>query len=207
MTASASVPWRIAGRYLESCNCEAICPCRMIGGRPGGRSTYGSCFGALGWLIDEGRAGALDLSGLAAVFVMRYDDDEPGSPWTFVVHVDERGDERQRDALARILTGELGGDQVLKLPWVRKPSTLLEVRASPIEIVHSPSGYELRVGAAVDLRATRAVETSESVACIVPGYHQSGRELYADQFTVSDEPFEWELSGNCAFVSRFDYSG
>jgi len=24
--------WRIAGRYLEACNCEAICPCRRVGG-------------------------------------------------------------------------------------------------------------------------------------------------------------------------------
>jgi hypothetical protein len=39
--------WRIAGRYFESCNCEAICPCRMVGGRLGERSTYGICYGVL----------------------------------------------------------------------------------------------------------------------------------------------------------------
>ncbi|MFL5406640.1 MAG: hypothetical protein ACJ79O_12365 [Myxococcales bacterium] len=26
--------WRIAGAYFESCNCKAICPCRMVGGVP-----------------------------------------------------------------------------------------------------------------------------------------------------------------------------
>jgi Putative transposase len=41
--------WRIAGRYFESCNCDAICPCRMVGGIPGGRSTYGECYGVLAW--------------------------------------------------------------------------------------------------------------------------------------------------------------
>jgi hypothetical protein len=30
--------WQIAGRYFESCNCDAICPCRRINGVPGGRS-------------------------------------------------------------------------------------------------------------------------------------------------------------------------
>jgi len=41
-------PWRVAGTYFESCNCEAICRCQMIGDRPGGgRSSYGVCFGAL----------------------------------------------------------------------------------------------------------------------------------------------------------------
>ena len=58
----------------------------------------------------DGHAGAADLAGLAAAFVVRYDDDEPGSPWSFVVHVDERGSEEQRQALAAILTGELGGE-------------------------------------------------------------------------------------------------
>lgn len=128
--------WQIAGDYFESCNCEAICPCRTVGGRPGGRSTYGICFGVLSWLIHVGHADGLDLSGLAAAFTIRYDDDEPGSPWTFVVHVDERGSDAQREALAAILTGRLGGDDVLRLPWVRKPSELVEVRASPIEISH-----------------------------------------------------------------------
>jgi hypothetical protein len=24
--------YRVRGSYFESCNCEAICPCRMVGG-------------------------------------------------------------------------------------------------------------------------------------------------------------------------------
>src|SRR3954449_2582068 len=148
-------PWRIRGAYFESCNCEAICPCRMVGGIRGGRSTHGICFGVLSWLVADGHAGPVDLSGLAAAFVIRYDDDEPGSPWSFVVHVDERGDESQREALAVILLGERGGDAGLRLTWVRKPSEVVAVRTSPIRIEHGPGGYELHVGLAVALRATR----------------------------------------------------
>ncbi len=199
------LPWSIAGRYFESCNCDAICPCRTVGGRPGGRSTHGVCFGALSWLIDEGHAGEVDLGGLAAAFVIRYDDDEPGSPWRFVVHVDERGDEPQREALTAILLGRLGGDGVLGLPWVRKPSELLDVRTSRIEIGHGPDGYELRVGDSVALGATRRVATEEAVTCVIPGHHQPGVELYADRFAVDDRPFAWELAGNCAFASGFAY--
>ena len=94
--------WRIRGSYFESCNCDAICPCRTVGDVPGGRSTHGICFGVLSWLVAEGHAGDVDLSGLAAAFVIRYDDDEPGSPWSFVVHVDERGSERQQAALSQL---------------------------------------------------------------------------------------------------------
>src|SRR6478735_12492854 len=147
--------WHIEGDYFESCNCEAICPCRMVGGVPGGRSTYGICMGVLSWLVREGHADGVDLGGLAAAFVIRYDDDEPGSPWSFVVHVDERGSEEQREALAAILTGELGGAKVLRLPWVSKASNLIDVRADPIELRHGPDGYKLRVGSAIELTASR----------------------------------------------------
>ena len=198
--------WHISGDYFESCNCEAICPCRTVGGRPGGRSTHGICFGVLSWSIAEGHADGVDLSGLAAAFTIRYGDDEPGSPWRFVVHVDERGTEEQREALAAILLGRRGGEDVLRLPWVRKPSELVAVRISPIEIRHGPDGHELRVGSAIELAAARSVETDERVSCVIPGHHVPGHELYADRLAVDDDPFAWELAGSCAFVSTFSYS-
>src|SRR5438477_1716380 len=102
-------PWRLAGTYLESCNCDAICPCRRIGGRAGGDSTYGVCMGALSWGIDKGRAGDVDLGGLNVGLAVRYDDAEEGSPWDFRLYLDERGDERQREALEAIFLGRLGG--------------------------------------------------------------------------------------------------
>ncbi len=199
--------WHIEGDYFESCNCEAICPCRMVGGVPGGRSTYGICMGVLSWLVREGHADGVDLGGLAAAFVIRYDDDEPGSPWSFVVHVDERGSEEQREALASILTGKLGGEEVLRLPWVRKPSEELAVRASPIGLRVDGDRKELRVGSAVELAATKPFPTEERVSCVIPGHHIAGTEYYAERLAVHDEPFEWELEGNCAFVSTFSYSG
>ena len=55
--------WRIRGTYFESCNCDAICPCRRIDGVRGGRSTHGVCLGVLSWLIEEGSVDGTDLSG------------------------------------------------------------------------------------------------------------------------------------------------
>src|SRR5438093_10194688 len=143
MDVTARAPWRIAGTYFESCNCEAICPCRMIGDTPGGRSTYGICYGALSWRVEEGFAGDLDLSGLATALVCRYDDDEPGSPWQIVLHVDERASEAQHEALAGILLGNRGGEGILRLPWVRKDRDLVGVRQSRIEIDHDAEGHRL----------------------------------------------------------------
>jgi len=80
--------FRIRGSYFESCNCDPVCPCRTVGGRRGGRSTHGVCLGVLSWLIDEGSAGGVDLAGQPVVLAIRYSDDEPGSPWTWIFYLD-----------------------------------------------------------------------------------------------------------------------
>jgi hypothetical protein len=70
-------PWAISGTYLEACNCEAICPCRRIGGRGGGRSSYGVCMGALSWAVTDGHAGELELSvPMSASPTLRADEKE-----------------------------------------------------------------------------------------------------------------------------------
>jgi hypothetical protein len=198
------LPYRIAGAYFESCNCDAICPCRRIDGVPGGRSTHGVCIGVLSWEIAEGHAGGIPLDGLNAALVYRYDDDDPGSPWLFRTHVDARGDESQREALIAIVAGRLGGELVRALPWVRKPSTMLDARASRIELDHS-DGHVLRVGEAAAVRASQPASADHTVSCIVPGHDRPGTEYVAERHVVDDAPFAWELETGCAFVASFDY--
>lgn len=194
--------WSVEGDYLESCNCEAVCPCRMIEGLPGGRSTHGECLGLLTWRIGRGRADALDLSGLSTALACRYHDDEPGSPWTIVLYVDERADDPQRRALEQIFLGRAGGERILRLPWVRKPSLLVDVRTSAFEF---GPGW-VRVGERAQIVAHRPVETEQDVRCVIPGYEEPGRELYADELAVRDEPFDYVLTGNCAYQSAFHYA-
>jgi hypothetical protein len=196
-------PWHAKGEYFEACNCEAICPCRMIGGIPGGRSTYGECFGLLSWHVDEGAAGALDLAGLNVALACRYHDDEPGSPWSIVLYVDESGDADQRAALEAIFLGAAGGERILRLPWVRKPRFVLEVRPSRIEF----DAESVRVEHRAIIRATRRVAGQDEVRCVIPGYEEPGNELYADELAVHDDPFDYTLTGKCAYRSAFHYSG
>jgi hypothetical protein len=199
-------PWAIAGTYLEACNCEAICPCRRIAGKAGGRSTYGVCMGALCWAVSDGRAGEVDLSELGAVVVLRYDDDEPGSPWTWFLYVDERGSPPQREALALIFTGRLGGTAHKHFPWVWKPSHMLGWRPAPIEIEHTPRRGWFRAGEHVTMRVREPVADQEPVSCVIPGHDRSGTELYADLLRVEEGPLSFEVNGKCAYQSTFRYS-
>jgi hypothetical protein len=199
--------WRVAGSYLESCNCEAICPCRRIDGAMGGRSTYGECLGALSWRIEEGHADGLDLVGLGVVLAIRYSDDEEGSPWSFVLYVDERADEPQREALEAIFTGRLRGSQVEHFPWAWKSSNLLAVRPARIEIDHTPGRGWFRAGGFVELRVSGPVESGETVTCVIPGHERDGREVYAESLEVRDGELEFNFRGNCGYESDFDYQG
>jgi hypothetical protein len=198
--------YSVSGSYFESCNCDPICPCRMSDGIPGGRSTHGICEGALAWLVEDGHVGDVDVSGLKAVLVVRYDDDEQGSPWSIVLHVDADGNEEQREALADVFLGKLGGPRVGVLPWVRKARNLLDVRVNAIELEPEGDGYRLSVGDAVRLRAKRRFDSETVVRCGIPGYDEPGHELVADELVVDDDPFRYELTRNCAFASRFAYS-
>ena len=203
----ADPEWAIEGTYLEACNCDAICPCRRVGGRTGGRSTHGICLGALSWLIRDGGVGDVDLAGLAVELLLRYSDDEPGSPWTFVLYVDERADDEQRDVLAQVFTGRLGGTPLRQFPWAFKTSELRAVVPAAIELDHTPGRGWFRAGDEVLLRVRGPVEEQEPVTCVIPGHHRSGREVYAEVLKANgDEPLAFEFHGKCGYESTFAYS-
>ncbi len=198
--------WKISGSYLEACNCEAICPCRRVGGRSGGRSTYGECLGALSWLIKEGQAGGIDLAAMRVVLATRYHDDEPGSPWTFVLFVDAAGDERQRQAIADIFTGRLGGTPAKQFPWVFKAADLLAVEAVEIQIDHTPGRGWFRAGGNVAVRMRGYVSDQEPVTCVIPGHDRQGLELFSDSIEVDAGRLAFSVQGRCAYESTFEYS-
>jgi hypothetical protein len=201
------VSWRIRGSYFESCNCDAICPCRKIDGVAGGRSTYGECLGVLSWVIDDGRADSVSLDGLNVALATRYHDDEPGSPWTYAMYVDERADAAQRDALEGIYTGRLGGDALKHFPWAWKDSERVAVRPVAIDVSHEPRRQRLRIRDRVTVHIRDAWPGPETVTCVIPGHEQSGEELVADELSVNDGPLRFEFHGNCGYSARFDYSG
>jgi len=199
--------WHIRGSYFESCNCEAICPCRRIGGVPGGRSTYGECLGVLSWLIERGDADGVPLDGLHVALATRYHDDEPGSPWSYVLYLDVRGDGAQRDALEGIFSGRLGGDALAHFPWAWKEARQLAVRPVEIELSHEPRRQWLRIRDHVTVRIRDAWSGPETVTCVIPGHEQRGEELVADRLSVDDGALRFDYSGNCGYAAPFDYGG
>jgi len=198
--------WRVRGSYFEGCNCEAICPCRSVGGRPGGPSTFGECFGALSWHIHQGHADGTDLSGLRAVLSIRYFDRvQPSTRWEVVLYVDEDASDEQREALADIFLGRAGGT-VARL-YGRAIGEVCAVRPARITLEHTAARKRIDVVGYLTVAAEGAASEPGDVRCGIPGFDHPGTELHGDALQSTDPMLRWEVQGrrHAAFTTDFDY--
>jgi hypothetical protein len=206
-----AVDWWVAGSYFEACNCEAVCPCRRMGDRPGGRSTYGHCDFALSWAIEEGQASGLDLAGLNVVMVGRYGDepglvaDLPVGAWEVALYLDERASPAQAAALEAIFLGRAGGTPVEN--FAAAIGRVHHVGPAVIDLDHAHGRQAVQVANRVEVRARSPVHTEEAISCAIPGHDQPGEEWVADVLRVDEGPLSWEVVGRCAFATRFRYEG
>ena len=109
MTTAAATRWAMKGTGYEYCNCDFGCGCNF-GGFP--NSKDGSCRALVGFSIDGGSCGDVDLSGVKAAAVIAWPKaiHEGNGQAAFIV--DPATTDQQVDVLAQIFTGKLGG-----LPW------------------------------------------------------------------------------------------
>jgi hypothetical protein len=135
----------------------------------------------------------------------RYSDDEEGSPWTWILYVDERADPDQQRAIEEIWAGRVAGEQLEHFPWAWKASNLVGVEPAQIEIDHTPRRQWFRVRDVVSVRISGPYLGEETVTCVIPGHERSGEEVIAEELKVDDGPFQFELSGFCGYASDFDY--
>lgn len=98
--------WHVQGDWFDTCNCSVPCPCTFA--QP---PTTGECEGILAWHIRKGRYGDVHLDGLNVMALGAF----KGNLWageakaSMAMFVDERADERQREALQMIFGGRVGG--------------------------------------------------------------------------------------------------
>src|ERR1700728_823105 len=103
----AESKWSLRGQYMESCNCDYLCPC--IYTNPQGAATHQHCYAIMVFRIDEGRYEGTSLDGLKFALVIRSGSVMADGNWVFGGVVDERADAAQRAALGAIVGGDAGG--------------------------------------------------------------------------------------------------
>ena len=196
--------WRLTGPYLEACNCEAICPCRSIGGRDGVRAQYQLCQFAIAWTVSSGHFGELDMAGLQAVMAGYWDEDEPGLPWRVQLYVDDRAGPEQQAALADVFLGRAGGTPTRNYtPAIKE---VFGIREAHIEVIHERGSQQIKVGDAVNVAARAPFPGDATVSCGIPGHDRLGQELVHETLKVADGQLDFEFHGRCGFASTFDYN-
>ena len=196
--------WEVAGSYFEACNCHAICPCRVVGDKPGHRAEYDLCQFALSWQIETGHADDTDLTGLAVVLAGWYDENVQNSPWTVSLYVDERASDEQAAKLTDIFLGRAGGATFEN--YGQAIGTVNHVRRARIELSHEPRRWRIKADTYVSVSATRPVESEAPVACGIPGLDRPGQEVVSDELRVTDGTFDWDLRERCGFATDFHYA-
>lgn len=195
--------WRVAGTYFESCNCDAICPCRRTDGSEGGRSTHGLCDFALSWWVKEGSYGDTKLDGLTAVMAGSYVDQPEWKPWRVALLVDERGSMRAQSALADIFLGRAGGTPMAN--FTSAIGEVLAIRPAFIRLDHRKGHERIEVGAAVTVVAGKSASDDGSVSCGIPGHDRPGTEVHASLLSVEEAGLKFDYAGVCGFTTSFDY--
>ena len=109
MTA-ANEKWHLQGDYFENCNCKILCPC-VIPGPPGQpvEPTEGHCDVGFAFRIERGDHNGVSLNGLNFAIAAYTPGIMGAGNWTTAFYVDQRANGQQREALDRVLSGEIGG--------------------------------------------------------------------------------------------------
>jgi hypothetical protein len=193
--------WQISGTYYETCNCEAVCPCRRQNGKPGRRSTFRTCNFLLSWEIIGGFAGSVDLSGRSVAMAGFYDNEVAGAPWTVALYVDEVASEAAFDALAGIFLGNRGGN----IFFTANIFEVVAARRAEIRLDHTKNRERISVRDFASAEVEKLADADGiTITCAIPGHQHPGVESVS-RSSVNDQQLLWSYEGRCGFATDFDY--
>jgi hypothetical protein len=144
---SQSTAYRVRAQSVEACSCAHGCNCQF-----GGTPNEGICEFIIGYVVDEGRFGKVDLAGLRAVVAAKYPNAIHEGHGHVALFVDQRASKEQVEAFATILSGQAGG-----MPWEALAGTIEQFEgpiAKPIDISIAGQRAHVRVPGVLELETT-----------------------------------------------------
>jgi hypothetical protein len=205
--------WRIVGDFLDFCKCAVPCPCTF--GRP---PTEGDCDGIIAYRIRDGNYGDVDLSGLNLVGLAYFE----GNIWDednrldMGMIVDERADERQREAIQTVFGGQAGGWPQMFAENMLGKMLGMEFAPIEIEIDDDLGSWRLSVPGkaegATELLTGPTSKPGERLAVVNPTGSEVGPGQGAVTYGIASTDkadafgFNWERSGRSSKHIPFEWS-
>jgi len=205
MVTETKVKWSMKGDALGSCSCDWGCPCNFDAA-----PTKGWCEGGYAFHINEGAYQDVKLNGLTIGFYAHSPAALHLGNVTGYILLDEKATPEQREALGRILSGELGG------PFAVFAGILVKVIGpdfTPVEWKFDGPRSYVRFGdkAEAGLKMVANPVTGEESGFTLKfsnGLLTNEAELMSTSvFRVNHPELKYDHSGQYGETFHFNYSG
>ncbi len=204
--------WSIAGHWFDVCKCNVPCPCTFAE-----TPTYGDCEGVLAWHIEKGHYGVIGLDGLSIIGLGSFE----GNIWdgktkaTMGMFIENRADNRQREAPQMIFSGQAGGFPTVFAKFIGE---IRGIEFAPIkfEIADDLAYWQAEIPGKIMAKAEaltgpmtppgKRVQTLNAPGSEVgPGTVATWGRATADE--VNALGFKWNWAGRSSKHIGFDWSG
>ena len=196
--------WHLRGTVLVACNCDYGCPCNF-----NALPTTGKCEGHWTWHVEEGSYGDVPLDGLSFTVAVNWPGAIHEGNGKALILLDERADEAQREAIASLVGGDVGGPWgVLAWTW----PTVDGPHAALYELSLDGVSWRLKAGDYVEIES-EPIRNPVSGAEVHPGAVLPEGIVFKQADFGSSKTFrisngiEFEHPGKYTAVAPFHYSG
>jgi len=196
--------WKLEGTYMETCNCDAACPCVFLSD-----PTQGHCTVVLCWHIEKGSDGGVALDGLNVAMAVHSPGNMAQVKWQAALYVDDSASAEQQQALMKIFGGQAGGHPAALASHVGE---ILGASTARIDFQQQAKVLTMKIGdiasatiEQVDGQGGNPVTISGHPLAIAPG--NPATLALSKQMEYQDHGLSWSEAGKTAFFSPFTYQG
>lgn len=100
--------WKLKGNWVNTCSCDPGCPCLFFSD-----PTHGNCDGIDTLHFTQGNYGKTKLDNTTIVLLAKSPGNLWKGNWTAAAYIDDKANEKQREALQIIMSGKAGGPMAI----------------------------------------------------------------------------------------------
>lgn len=142
--------WDLNGTFMESCNCDVVCPCTTSGLTA--PADHERCQVTLAFHVQRGQVEGTDVSGRTVVLFADAPQVMADGGWQVALYLDDGSDDgsddAQADALVGVFAGQVGGPMAALAPLIGE---VLGVERVPIDFTDDGRLHAVRVGEVIDI--------------------------------------------------------
>ena len=204
MAAERGTIWNLKGNMIGACNCDWGCPCNF-----NAPPTYGWCQGTYVWHIQVGRFGDVSLDGLYTTWSGQSPGPLHEGHVTTQMVIDDRADERQREAILTLFNGEHGGPFAI---FAAVTETVLHPIFARFDCSMNGLESRVRVPGVLEMSLTTiknpVTGAPEEVKLVKPtGFTSLEADIGATTIYHYSGGFQHDHSGKYGEFAPFEYSG